>query len=146
MQGLNCWCWVLVCIGFGRRYLNRNSPLSQLANEVVYPFYMLHQTVLITLAHYILQWPATTAAKFLLIALGTLGGTLLLYSIIWRFSMLRVLFGLKPRRLPAAVRLLATNPARRGLQGVCSRSATAPATSFSVARWAGIGSRPTFAG
>ncbi len=103
VQGLNCWCWVLVCIGFGRRYLNRNSPLLQLANEAVYPFYILHQTVLITLAYYVLQWPATTAAKFLLIALGTFGGTLLLYSIIWRFSVLRVLFGLKPRRVSAVV-------------------------------------------
>ncbi len=102
VQGLNCWCWVLVCIGFGRRYLNRNSPLLQLANEAVYPFYILHQTVLIALAYYVLQWPATAAAKFLLIALGTFGGTLLLYSVIWRFSVLRVLFGLKPRRVLAA--------------------------------------------
>jgi glucans biosynthesis protein C len=102
VQGLNCWCWVLVCIGFGRRYLNRNSPLLQLANEAVYPFYILHQTVLIALAYYVLQWPATPAAKFVLIALGTFGGTLLLYSLIWRFAVLRVLFGLKPRRGPAA--------------------------------------------
>lgn len=102
VQGLNCWCWVLVCIGFGRCYLNRNSPLLQLANEAVYPFYILHQTVLIALAYYVLQWPATPAAKFLLIALGTFGGTLPLYSIIWRFAVLRVLFGLRPRRGPAA--------------------------------------------
>lgn len=109
VQGLNCWCWVLVCIGFGRCYLHRDSPLLQLANEAVYPFYILHQTVLIALAYYVLQWPVTTAAKFLLIALGTFGGTLLLYSIIWRFSVLRVLFGLKPRRVPAPCSLPASN-------------------------------------
>ena len=57
-QGFNCWCWVLVCVGFGRRYLNRNSPLLQRANEAVYPFYILHQTVLIALAYYVLPWPA----------------------------------------------------------------------------------------
>lgn len=58
--------------------------------------------MLIALAYYVLQWPATPAAKFVLIALGTFGGTLLLYSLIWRFAVLRVLFGLKPRRGPAA--------------------------------------------
>ena len=96
VQGLNCWCWILVCVGFGRRYLNRNSPLLQRANEAVYPFYILHQTVLIVIGYYVLQWPATNAAKFLLISLGTFGGTLLLYVAISRFSVLRVLFGLKP--------------------------------------------------
>ena len=104
VQGFNCWCWILVCVGFGRRYLHRNSPLLQRANEAVFPFYILHQTVLIVLGYYVLQWPATNAAKFLLIALGTFGFTLLLYLVIERFTVLRVLFGLKPT---------ATTPARK---------------------------------
>ncbi|MCB2410104.1 acyltransferase family protein [Hymenobacter lucidus] len=95
VQGFNCWCWILVCLGFGRRHLNRNSRLLQAANEAVYPFYILHQTVLITLAFYVLPWPATNGAKFLMLSLGTLGFTLLLYLIIRRFAVLRVLFGLK---------------------------------------------------
>lgn len=105
MQGFNSWCWILVCVGFGRRYLNRSSPLLQRANEAVYPFYILHQTVLIVIGYYILQWPASNAAKFLLISLGTFGFTLLLYLVIKRFSILRVLFGLKPlaqAKVPAA--------------------------------------------
>ena len=97
VQGFNCWCWVLACIGFGRRYLHRNSLLLQYANEAVYPFYILHQTVLIWLGYYVLQWPASNAAKFLVIALGTFGVTLVLYCVIWRFSVLRLLFGLKLR-------------------------------------------------
>lgn len=96
VQAFNCWCWILVCVGFGRRYLNRNSPLLQRANEAVFPFYILHQTVLIALGYYVLQWPATNAAKFLITALGTFGFTLLLYLVIERFTLLRVLFGLKP--------------------------------------------------
>jgi glucan biosynthesis protein C len=102
VQGFNCWCWILVCIGFARRYFNRNSSLLQRSNEAVYPFYILHQTVLIALAYYVLQWPATNAAKFVVIALGTFGFTWLLYQVIGHFSLLRVLFGLKPlKRGPA---------------------------------------------
>jgi len=97
VQGLNCWCWILACVGFGRRYLNRSSSLLRHANEAVYPFYILHQTVLIALAYYVLPWPASNAAKFGLLSLGTFGGTLLLYLVIQRFSVLRILFGLKPR-------------------------------------------------
>jgi glucan biosynthesis protein C len=97
VQGFNTWCWILACMGFGRRYLTRNSPLLQRANEAVYPFYILHQTVLIWLGYYVLQWPATNAAKFLLICVGTYGVTLLLYvALVQRFALLRLLFGLKP--------------------------------------------------
>jgi glucan biosynthesis protein C len=96
VQGFNCWCWILMCIGFARRYLHHNSPLLQRANEAVYPFYILHQTVLIALAYYVLPWPATNATKFILLALGTFGFTWLLYLVIGHFSLLRVLFGLKP--------------------------------------------------
>ncbi|PJJ60247.1 acyltransferase family protein [Hymenobacter chitinivorans] len=98
VQGLNCWCWILAVLGFGRRHLNRNSPLLQEANEAVYPFYILHQTVLIWLTYYVLPWPASNAAKFVLLSLGTFGVTLLLYLVIRQFALLRVLFGLKPRK------------------------------------------------
>ena len=67
----------------------------------MFPFYILHQTVLIVLGYYVLQWNATNAAKFLITALGTFGFTLLLYLVIQRFSVLRVLFGLKPLRAKA---------------------------------------------
>ena len=104
VQAVNCWCWILVCVGFARRYLTYNSPLLQRANEAVYPFYILHQTVLIALAYYVLHWPASNAAKFVLIALGTFGFTWLLYWVIGRFYLLRILFGLKPlRRVPASL-------------------------------------------
>ncbi|WP_324676643.1 acyltransferase family protein [Hymenobacter sp. GOD-10R] len=109
VQGINCWCWILVCIGFGRRYLNRNSLLLQRANEAVYPFYILHQTVLIALGYYVLQWPATNAAKFLVIALGTFGGTLFLYAVIYRSSVLRILFGMKPKSFAAERKATKTN-------------------------------------
>ena len=110
VQGFNCWCWILVCVGFGRRYLNRNSPLLQRANEAVFPFYILHQTVLIVIGYYVLQWPATNAAKFLLIALGTFGFTLLLYLVIERFTVLRLLFGLKPRPRASAAQAPQPSP------------------------------------
>jgi glucan biosynthesis protein C len=97
VEAFNCWCWILVCVGFGRRYLNRKSPLLQRANEAVYPFYILHQTVLICLGYYVLQWPASNAAKFLIISVGTFGLTLFLYvALVQRFTVLRMLFGLKP--------------------------------------------------
>jgi glucan biosynthesis protein C len=97
VEAFNCWCWILACFGFGRRYLNRSSPFLQRANEGVYPFYILHQTVLICLGYYVIQWPASTAARFMIISLGTFGITLLLHvALVQRFAVLRVLFGLKP--------------------------------------------------
>ncbi|UOQ68812.1 acyltransferase family protein [Hymenobacter volaticus] len=116
VQGINCWCWILICVGFGRRYLNRNSPLLQRANEAVYPFYILHQTVLIALGYYVLQWSVPNAVSFLVIALGTFGGTLLLYAIIYHSAVLRVLFGMKQKTVVAGQSEIVANIGKAGNQ------------------------------
>ncbi|MGD8993051.1 MAG: acyltransferase, partial [Desulfobacterales bacterium] len=48
---LNCfstWCWLLAILGFGRQYLTVERPVLRSANEGVLPFFILHQTVLLS--------------------------------------------------------------------------------------------------
>jgi glucans biosynthesis protein C len=91
--------WVMALAGYARRYLNRNSPLLAWANEAVYPVYILHQTVIVTLAYYVLPLGDGIGLKFAFLAAASLGLTLLAYEYFIRpYETARLLFGLRPAR------------------------------------------------
>lgn len=92
----NAWAWLLTIFGFGYRYLSFNTPFLQYANKAVYPFYILHQTIIIALVYYMLQWNIGVLPKFLIAVVGTFGICFLLYEfIIRRVRLLYPFFGLK---------------------------------------------------
>ncbi|GAP98216.1 acyltransferase family protein [Leptolyngbya sp. NIES-2104] len=97
-RGCNSWFWVLMVLGLGRKFLNVNSKLLSYANEAAYPVYLLHQTVLVTIAFYVVRWNADVMTKFLIISTASIIATIALYEVfIRRFNGARFLFGLKLR-------------------------------------------------
>jgi peptidoglycan/LPS O-acetylase OafA/YrhL len=93
---LNGWCWLMAIFGFARKYLNFSNGFLKYANEAVYPFYILHQTIIICIAYYMINWQMSIALKFFIISSSMFLLTLFLYEcIIRRVNFLRVLFGLK---------------------------------------------------
>lgn len=95
-RGCNSWFWVLMLLGLGRKFLDVNSRLLSYANEAAYPVYLLHQTVLVTIAFYVVRWNAEVMTKFWTISTVTLMTTIALYEVfIRRFNLVRFLFGLK---------------------------------------------------
>lgn len=106
---LSGWCWVLAALGFGARYLTRPTPLLSYANEAVLPFYVLHQTVLITVGYFVVAWPIADPLKFMLIGASSFTLIVGIYEyLIRRVGLLRFLFGMRP--LPRA-------PQARALRG-----------------------------
>jgi hypothetical protein len=68
------------------------------ANQAVLPVYVLHQTVIVAIGFYVVQWEMTTLAKYLLISFTTLLATLVLYDLgVRRTAVTRVLFGMRQR-------------------------------------------------
>ena len=103
---LSAWCWLLVIFGFGFQHLNRNKPFLQYANEAVLPFYILHQTIIVTLAFFVVQWEIPDLLKFLFILSISFSIVMGLYEfLVRRVNMLRFLFGMK-----LAVRTAAVQP------------------------------------
>ena len=96
LRGVNSWFWVVALVGLGRRYLNFNSKLLQYASVASYPFYLLHQTVLVTIGFYVVRWNAGVMEKFWVISTASLIVTIALYELIRRNNVARFLFGLKP--------------------------------------------------
>ena len=99
LRGVDSWFWVVALVGLGRRYLNFNSRLLQYASVASYPFYLLHQTVVVAVGFYVVRWHADILEKFGVISTTSLIATVALYELLVRRNNVgRFLFGLKPIR------------------------------------------------
>lgn len=93
---INCFSWILALFGYAAEYLNRNSQFLAYANQAVYPFYILHQTITVSLGYYVKDLDWSLGTKFFFLASGTFIVSFLLYEfLIRRLNFLRPLFGLK---------------------------------------------------
>lgn len=101
LQGLNAWAWVLAILGYGKRYLDRPSRLLQRANEGIYPFYIVHQTVIILVGYPVIQTGDGIVAKYLVVSTVSLILSWATVELLIRpFALTRFLFGMRPMRTP----------------------------------------------
>jgi len=97
----NLWTWIFVLFGYAATYLNRPGRVLQYCNRAVYPFYILHQTLTLIIAYFIMDLDWGFWVKALLLSAGTFGGSLLLYQgIILPIKWLHPFFGLKSKKPP----------------------------------------------
>jgi hypothetical protein len=95
-KDLNILCWIFALLGYARHYLAKDSPALRYANTAVYPFFILHQTVLIIIGFYVTQYSWSIVAKYITIVVGTFFFTLLIYeSLIRRVKVAGFFFGVK---------------------------------------------------
>jgi hypothetical protein len=104
IQAIGTWGWLFAILGFGSLYLNRNNRFLSYANEAVLPFYVLHQTAIIVIGYYIVQWDIGISLKYFTIAISSFIAIMLIYEcVVRRINILRFLFGMKLRRAPSVV-------------------------------------------
>lgn len=97
---LTAWFWLITIIGYGQKYLNKNSKALAYANEAIYPFYILHQTAIIIIAYFVIQWSMGIFAKFLIISIFSLISSMIFYEFLIKpFNICRVLFGMKKKKI-----------------------------------------------
>ena len=105
LGNLNSWVWIVAILGYGRRFLNVNNRVLRYANEAAYPFYILHQTVIVAIGFYVLKWGLPVPAAFTFIALASVIASLAIYDLlVKRVGVLRFLFGMKAK--PAVRRVV----------------------------------------
>ena len=69
------------------------------------PFYILHQTVMLCVGYFVVQWPIPDLLKWVIILPSSLVIIMALYEfLVRRFNVMRVLFGLKPLSKQSAAR------------------------------------------
>jgi len=92
------WSAVLAFLGGAIDGLRAvRSAFLQRASEAVLPFYILHQTVILTIGYPVVRWAIPDAAKWALVAASSLALTIALCELVRRFAWLRVPFGMPAR-------------------------------------------------
>ena len=93
------WFWVIAILGYGQVVLNFNKPYLKHLNEAAFPFYILHQTVIIVIGYFIIQWGTGLWTKFWVISFLSFSISILIYWFWIRpFNMMRFLFGMKLKK------------------------------------------------
>lgn len=108
---LSAWCWLLAILGFGMKHLSFSTSFLKYANEAVLPFYILHQTVIFSLAYFVVQWAIPDLLKWAFILISSFIVSIGLYDVlVRRFNLSRFLFGMKPlvKPLEASAREMST--------------------------------------
>jgi glucans biosynthesis protein C len=99
LLGAHAWCWVMAILGYGRRWLDRDHPILAWTRDASYPFYIIHQTVIVAVAYYVIPTQEPVLAKFLFTSVVSLLVTVGLYETLVRpFNGVRWLFGMNPVR------------------------------------------------
>lgn len=92
-------CWIIFIMGIGAKYLNFRNKILQHCNEAVLPFYILHQTLILLVGWYVVQWSAAIVTKYLVISVTSFVLIMATYELLIRRSNgMRFLFGMRPRK------------------------------------------------
>jgi peptidoglycan/LPS O-acetylase OafA/YrhL len=92
----NSWCWSMFMIYIGMRYLDYTNQGLRYSREASYPFFLIHQPVIIIIAFYAVQWEVNLLIKLIVVLVGSLVISLGLYELfIRRINPVRALLGMK---------------------------------------------------
>lgn len=90
------WSCVLAATGFARHFLNFDSRFRKIANEAIYPFYLLHQPIIVITAYFVVNMNLGVMLKVFVLLLSSFTATISVYWFLIRpFNLLRVIFGMK---------------------------------------------------
>lgn len=93
---LYAWSCILTLLGFGQRFLNRESSQLRYLTGAIFCYYVLHQTITIVAGYYLTDYELGVAVESLLVLAFTVAGCIIGYEIIRRLPGIRVLFGVHP--------------------------------------------------
>lgn len=88
------WTGILTLLGFGQTVLNVQNQISRYFTRASYPVYIMHQTVLVIAAYWILKLPMGVWGQFPLIIIISFTITILLYEILRKIPYIRGLVGI----------------------------------------------------
>ncbi|MDO6720675.1 acyltransferase [Psychrosphaera sp. 1_MG-2023] len=91
------WSAMLTLLGYAQVHLTQSPKWLRQCNELIYPFYIFHQTVIVVIAYFIISWPLSIPLKIGLLLMSSFTLTsAICFFMIKPFNLFRFLFGLKP--------------------------------------------------
>jgi len=97
LRNFYIWTMLLAILGWAHALLNRPFRWLPWANESVYPWYILHQSLIVGLAFWLVPMKLGAVTEGALILAGTIAGCWLGAEVVKRVAWLRPCFGLTAR-------------------------------------------------
>jgi peptidoglycan/LPS O-acetylase OafA/YrhL len=99
------WGWIIGLFWLGGRFLNFTNRFLAHVNDMVLPFYILHQTVIVIVAYFVVQTELAIPLKYGITAVASFAVIVALYELlVRRIGVLRFLFGMRKKAVAAVSR------------------------------------------
>ena len=92
------WAMIVSLIGIAGRFLNRDHHLRSMLTEAVFPFYIIHQTIIVVVGWWMLQFALPPGMEFIILVTATIIGCWAFYRVGRTIRWLRPLIGLRMER------------------------------------------------
>ena len=102
LRSVYIWWSLCAVLGWSKALLDRPWPWLGWANEAVFPWYVLHQSLTVLLAYWLIPLRLPVGVEAMGVLAGTVIGCWAGFAVIRRLPLLRPLFGLKWRRRDAS--------------------------------------------
>lgn len=111
-RAVECWCAIVALIGISDRYWNVDHRWRPVLAEAVFPFYLIHQTIIVCTGYWLRSTPTGPLSRFAILIAATVAGCWLFYLAGRRIAWLRPLIGLRhrPTRETCALRSGCSQP------------------------------------
>ncbi|MES2758978.1 MAG: acyltransferase family protein [Pseudomonadota bacterium] len=100
--GLFQWSAIVAVCGFAHRHLHFDSPGRRYLAQAVFPVYIVHQTLIVAMAHALKPLRLAPGIEAILLAVLTVTASFAIFEAVRRCAPLRPLFGLGGAAGPAA--------------------------------------------
>lgn len=101
LYAVQAWSAIVAACGFARRHLDHDGPARRYLGEAVFPVYILHQTLIIVMAHALKPLKFAPGFEALLLIVLTILLSFAGFETVRRIGFLRRPFGLQPLRRAA---------------------------------------------
>ena len=96
IYALDQWCAIVAALGFARQWKPADSPARRYLTEAIFPFYIVHQTAIVLLAHFVKPLGLRPLVEGPLLIAATVAICVISFEIVRRVGWMRPLFGLAP--------------------------------------------------
>lgn len=86
---------IVAIIGYGRKYLNKEGRVLEYLNKACFPIYILHQTVIVIIAYYLLNYTLPMYLSISIIVGSSVVVTFGVYEIFRRIKIMKFLIGIR---------------------------------------------------
>lgn len=100
VYALDQWAFIVAILGYGARYLNRGGPVLRYLTVGVFPFYIVHQTIIVVVAHNLSTLGLPQLLEAGIVIGATFAGCFVAYEVARRAGWLGLLLGVQPMSRP----------------------------------------------